>query len=118
MRYVVIINLDYQNYDQNKLKSLFAVISTAMQENGFIVDGRRFTIDAEPGEAQRLARFVIDEVEREYSAIGESVYTYIREFFGFEVALADNLLLPPNENIEVSELEDIEGIHLINFLRK
>ncbi len=49
---------------------------------------------------------------------GESIYIYIKEFFGFEVQHADNLLLPPNDEIEVRELEGVEGIHLIDFLKK
>lgn len=118
MRYVVIINLDYQNYEHGKLKALFDEISTAMQEKGFLVDGRRFTIDAEPDEAQHMARFVIEEVEQQHNAAGESIYIYIKEFFGFEVENAVNLLLPPGEDIEVSELEELEGINLVDFLKK
>lgn len=118
MRYVVIINLDYQNYEHGKLQALYNVISEAMQERGFVVDGRRFTIDIEPEEAQHLARFVLEQVEQQYNAHGESIYVYIKEFFGFEVESAVNLLLPPNDDIEVSEVEDIEGIRFIDFLNK
>jgi hypothetical protein len=118
MRYVVIINLAYQNHEHGKLKALFAAISGVMQERGFVVDGRRFTIDIEPEEAQHLARFVLEQVEQQYNAKGESIYVYIKEFFGFEVGSAVNLLLPPNDDIEVSELGDMEGIHLMDFLRK
>ena len=118
MRYVVIINLDYENYEHGKLKALFNDISARMQERGYLVDGRRFTVDAEPEEAQHLARFVIDELEQEYNGRGESIYIYIKEFFGFQVEHADNLLLPPGDEFEVSELEDIEGINLTDFLNK
>jgi hypothetical protein len=118
MRYVVIINLDYQSHEHGGLKTLFSAISDAMQERGFVVDGRRFTIDADPEEAQHLARFVIDQVEQQYNAKGESIYVYIKEFFGFEVESAVNLLLPPNDDIEVSELEDMEGVNIMDFLRK
>ncbi len=118
MRYVVIINLDYENYEHARLKALFSDIKSAMQEKGFLVDGRRFTIDADPEEAQHLARFVIEELEQQYNAQAESIYVYIKEFFGFEVEHANNLLLPPNDDIEVSELEEVEGLHLIDFLKK
>ncbi len=118
MRYVVIINLDYLNYEHGKLKALFDTISTVMQEKGFLVDGRRFTIDVDPDEAQHLARLVIEEVEQRYNAAGESIYIYIKEFFGFEVENAVNLLLPPGDDFEVSELEEVEGINLIDFLKK
>lgn len=118
MRYVVIINLDYENYEHGKLKSLFNAIKEAMQERGFVVDGRRFTTDAEPEEAQRLARLTVDELEQEYNARGESIYVYIKEFFGFQVEHADNLLLPSSDEFEVSELEDVEGINLTDFLKR
>lgn len=117
MRYVVIINLDYENYEHGKLKALFNEISAGMQERGFIVDGRRFTTDAEQEEAQHLARFVIDELEQQHNNHGESIYTYIKEFFGFEIEHADNLLLPPDDEIVVSELEEIDGITLTDFLK-
>lgn len=118
MRYVVIINLDYENYEHGKLKRLFSDISAGMREKGYVVDGRRFTIDAQPDEAQRLARLVIDELEQQYNAEAESIYVYIKEFFGFQVEHADNLLLPPDEDIEVSELEGVEGINLTDFLKQ
>jgi type II secretory pathway component GspD/PulD (secretin) len=116
MRYVVIINLDYQSHEHDKLKALFGAISKAMREQGFVIDGRRFTIDTDPQQAQQQARLVIEQVEQQYHARGESIYVYIKEFFGFEMDSAVNLLLPPHDDIEVSELEEIDGINLVNFM--
>lgn len=118
MRYVVIINLDYENFEHGRLKALFADISSALQERGFVRDGRRFSIDVDPLEAQRLARLAVDELEQQYNARGESIYASLKEFFGFEVENAVNLLLPPGENIEVSELEDVEGLLLTDLLKR
>lgn len=118
MRYVVIINLDYENYEHGKLKALFAEFKAAMQEAGFVADGRRFITDAEPEQAQHLARMVIEALEEQYHARGESIYRYIKEYFGFQIEHADNLLLPPDDEIVVSELEAIEGINLTDFLKK
>jgi hypothetical protein len=117
MRYIVILNLDYENYEQGRPRELFADISQALQDKGYVVDGRRFTIDANPAEAQQLAREAVDSVEQRHNAGGESIYVYIKEFFGFEVEHAVNLLLPPDEEIEVSELEDVDGIALTDFLK-
>lgn len=117
MRYVVIINLDYENHEHGKLKSLFTEVSAAMQEKGYVVDGRRFTIDVEPPAAEQLARSVLDEIEQRYNQNGESVFAYVKEFFGFAPENAVNLLLPPDDDIEVSELEEVDGINLINFLK-
>jgi len=118
MRYVVIINLDYENYEHGRLKALFEQISAALQERDFVRDGRRFTIDASPEEAQQLARGVVDELEQRYNAVGESIYSYIKEFFGFEVESAVNLLLPPGDDIEVSELEEMDGVYLTDLLKR
>lgn len=116
MRYVVIINLDYENHDHGMLRQLFAEIRERMQEQGFVPDGRRFTIDADRDEAEHLARLAIDDLERQYAATGDSVYACIKEFIGFEVEAAVNLLLPPDDDIEVSELEGLEGLQLIDLL--
>lgn len=118
MRYVVIINLDYQNHEAGELRALYADICTEMQERGFSMHGRQFTIDVPAEEAQHLARYVIDVLDRRYSAKGSSVYGYIKEFFGFEAEHSDNLLLPPDDDIEVSELEGLEGLHLVDLLRQ
>ena len=118
MRYVVIINLDYESYEHAKLKALFSEISSGMQDKGFVVDGRRFTIDVEPEEAQQFARLVVDELEQQHNSKGESIYTYIKEFYGFQVEHADNLLLPPDDEIEVSELEELDGVTLTDFLKR
>lgn len=117
MRYIVIINLDYENYPNEQLKVLLADISKAMQDRGFLVDGRRFTIDVEPQEARRLAREVIEQMELGYGSSGQSVHGFIKEFYGFEVGSADNLLLPPDHDIEVDELDEVEGINLLDMLK-
>lgn len=115
MRYDIIINLDYENHDHAALKLLFNQVYEAMLERGFVMDGRRFTIDKSPEEAQQLAREVIDGIEQSYQDQGQSIHPLIKEFFGFEPENASNLLLPPTEEIHVQELADMEGIEVVNL---
>lgn len=115
MRYDIIINLDYENFEHGVLRLLFDQLHDAMLEQGFVMDGRRFTID-EPAEvAQQRARDVIASLEEQYQAQGQSIHPWIKEFFGFEPENAANLLLPPTEEIHVQELADIEGLEVVNL---
>jgi len=115
MRYDIIINLDYENYDHERVFGVFTEIQQAMQEAGFVTDGRRFTIDAPPAEAQALARGAIENLERRYQGNSSTIIPMIKEFFGFQPTNAINLLLPPTEEIHVEELADFEGLDVANL---
>lgn len=115
MRYDIIINLDYESCNSEELHELIVEIQQAMQESGFVMDGRRFTIDLPPREAQIVARGVIDNIEKHYLAKGKSIIPCIREFFGFEPSNATNLLLPPTEEILVQELMDVDGVDVVDL---
>jgi len=110
MRYGIVINLDYVTYPHEPVKRAYLEIQEALAEEGFIRDGRIFIIDCSSAEAQRRARRAVDLVEVRHVAKGESVYPYIKEFFGFELRHATNLLLPPSDDIRVIELSDLEGV--------
>lgn len=110
MRYGIVINLDYVTYLHDPVKCAYREIQDALAEEGFLRDGRLFTIDCAPAEAQQRARHAIDAVEAHHAAQGESIYPYIKEFFGFELRHTTNLLLPPSDDIRVIELSDLEGI--------
>ncbi len=118
MRYDVIINLDYESSGNVDLHALFVEIQRAMQDNGFVMDGRRFTIDLPPGEAQSLARKAIDGIEQRLQNKGRSIIPLIREFFGFEPNNVTNLLLPPTEEILVRELAESEGLEVVDLFRE
>ena len=115
MRYDIIINLDYENHDEERLRGLFAEIQEEMQQAGFVMDGRRFTLDSPIEEAQCLARGAIDLLEQRHQEQGESIIPMIREFFGFEPNNTVNLLLPPTDEIHVEELADIEGLDVVDL---
>lgn len=118
MSYDIIINLDYASYKYEDLQPLFQRLQHSMQVAGFVMDGRRFTIDLPPEQAQALARDVIDALDQQYQQQGQTVYPYIRECYGFEPEHVANLLLPPTGEIDVQELAGIEGVELIELLRK
>lgn len=118
MRYDIIINLDYENYTDEQLHGLFGEIQQEMLAAGFVLDGRRFTIDVPALEAQSLARDAIDALERRHQAQGAGIISMLREFFGFEPNKAINLLLPPTEEIHVEELADIEGLDVVNLFTR
>lgn len=119
MRYDIIINMDYENYTHDKVKALYHAIEAEMLAQGFVIDGRRFTIDLPAEEAQALARHVLDTVEQSrQESSGESAFPFIKEFFGFEPSHATNLLLPPTEEIAVQELLEIEGIEVVDLFKR
>ncbi|HEY0720687.1 MAG TPA: hypothetical protein VGE50_05490 [Gammaproteobacteria bacterium] len=110
MRYGIIINLDYTSFPHEPVKRAYQEIQEALAAEGFLRDGRIFTLDTSATEAQRRARRAIDSVEARHAERGESLYPYIKEFFGFEMRHATNLLLPPSDEISVTELSDLAGI--------
>lgn len=110
MRYGIIINLDYVTYLHDPVKCVYQEIQQALAEEGFLRDGRLFIIDCSAAEAQKRARRAVDTVEAHHAEHGESIYPYIKEFFGFHLHHATNLLLPPSDDIHVVELSDLEGV--------
>jgi hypothetical protein len=110
MRYGIIINLDYVTYLHDPVKCVYQEIQQALAEEGFLRDGRLFIIDCSAEEAQKRARRAVDTVESRHTGNGESIYPYIKEFFGFHLSHTANLLLPPSDEIRVIELSDLEGV--------
>lgn len=116
MHYGIIINLDYVTYPHDQVKRAYHEIQEALAAEGFVRDGRLFTLAASAAEAQRRARRAIDSVEARHAERGESLYPYIKEFFGFELRHATNLLLPPSDEIRVIELADLAGIEGVEVI--
>lgn len=115
MRYDIIINLDYEAFPHEELRELFDELYASMLDKGFVMDGRRFTIDLPADRAQQLAREVLDSTEQQYQQKGKSILPRVKEFFGFEPSNATNLLLPPTDEIHVQELADIDGLEVVNL---
>ncbi len=105
MRYGVMLNMDYEHYPRGAVLAVFQSIKSALEEKGFRQDGRAFTIGLPPGEACDLARGALEEAAARHD---EEVYAYVKEFYGFDVSKATNLLVPGGMEIDVTELEGIE----------
>ncbi len=117
MRYAIVISLDYVTSPQEPVKRAYQDIQKALEAEGFKRDGRLFVIDCSSSEAQMRARRGIESVEASrYKNREESIYPYIKEFFGFELRHATNLLLPPSGDISVIELSDLEGIEGVEVI--
>jgi hypothetical protein len=101
MRYAIVINLDYISHPYDSVHLLWGEIREALLAVGFRLEGRLFTIDLPAALAKRLATQVIENLEGHLPFERKHVYAYIREFYGFELGHADNLLLPPADAIEV-----------------
>jgi hypothetical protein len=103
MRYAIVINLDYVSHPQESCNQVWDVIKQRMIDKGFRYDGRLFSIELPDHEACDLARDAIESIEEHHSFEDKRVYMYIRDFYGFNMDNMTNLLLPPSENIEISE---------------
>jgi hypothetical protein len=109
MRFAILVNLDYQNYSYELCRFLWNELRVKMVNAGFLLDGRIFTIDLPPAEASNLARKVIESMnedieEYDYPEFyGKDIYSFIKEFYGFDLSNTVNLLLPPVEHIQVVE---------------
>ncbi|MCK9532141.1 MAG: hypothetical protein M0R77_16510 [Gammaproteobacteria bacterium] len=113
MRYAINLNLDYASHEHGQVKALFQRLRSDLIEAGFRQDGRLFTIELPEAEACGLARNVIEATSRQ-QGFGD-IYAFVKEFYGFDFETANNLLLPPADNIgvvEMGELPDMECIDL------
>jgi len=117
MRYGIVISLDYISSPEEPVKHAYLNIQNALEAEGFKRDGRLFIIDCSASEGQLRARRAIESVEAQrYKKREESIYPYIKEFFGFELCHTTNLLLPPSGDISVTELSNLEGIEGVEVI--
>ncbi len=108
MRYGVVINLDYQSYAPEVLSGVWGKIKSQMERSGFREDGRVFTIDRPESEAGALARQAVEQLESSKEYYEMDIYSYIKEFYGFDMSETQNLLLPPVSS-DLVELEVTDG---------
>lgn len=101
MKTAIIINLDYETQPIVKCRQLWTVIEEQMTKAGFVKNSRRFVAAADSDTACRLARGVIDSIENEYRAKGQSAVACIRDFYAVPYAKIINLMGPMSHAIEV-----------------
>lgn len=105
MNTAVIINLDYANQHSGKCRALWKIIETRMECAGFSKSGRRFMPPQNMDTASRLAETVMDGIEADYEATGQSLRPYIRDFYCIPDVTVMDLWSPSVNSIEVRQME-------------
>ncbi len=102
MRYGIMINLDYDSYTYDECRDLWNQIRNDMVDAGFRIEGRLFTIAVPGSEARDMAKTVLDNINQGLDD-GRDLYTFMKEFYGYDHTETVNLLLPPADGLEVEE---------------
>lgn len=104
MTYAVVINLDHEHDTYENCRQLWGLIQSRMIKAGFRLDGRRFVINLPDQEAGELARAVIEGIEHDRDFSHKRIYNHLRDFYGYDVACTQNLMVPPASSIQVREM--------------
>jgi len=96
------INLDYDTNPYEECRDIWRAIRDGMVEAGFRIEGRLFTISMSIEDASNLARSVIDKVNQSLHE-GQDIFTYLKEFYGYDHSQTVNLLLPSPDNFDLQE---------------
>ena len=102
MRYGIMINLDYDANPYDECRDIWQAIRNGMVEAGFRIEGRLFTIQMPVEDAAALARSVIDSINQDV-ILEHDIYSYLKEFYGYDHSQTVNLLLPSPDNIDLQE---------------
>lgn len=103
MRYAVVINLDYDSNPAADCHRAWDLIRAHMQGAGFRLEGRLFTTERGSAEACDVARAIMNTLDEDPALAPNGVFTYLKEFYGYDHSHSVNLLLPPTDNIELEE---------------
>lgn len=101
MRYAIVINLDYETFYADDCLFIWGKIKQEMMHSGFIMDKRLFTIDRSEQDACSLAREVIDKLSKSGNLKGADIFSYIRDFYGYDHSDSVNLLMPVSDSFLV-----------------
>jgi hypothetical protein len=104
MPYAVVINLDHEHDTYENCRILWGEIRSRMIKAGFRMDGRRFVINLPDQEAGELARAVIEGIEQDRDFSHKRIYNHLRDFYGYDTACTQNLMVPPASSIQVREM--------------
>lgn len=103
MRYAIVINLDYDTNAEQECKYVWQRLRDAMIEAGFRMEGRLFTTELDEASACSTARDVVEAMDGDPLIGGIGMYSYLKEFYGYDHTRTVNLLVPPTDNIELEE---------------
>lgn len=107
MRSGIVINFDYENNDMAVVQQLFEEVKDGMLSSGFRREDRLFTIELAADEACNLARLVIEYIDSRKDTYRDSIYMYLKEFYGFEMTNVSNMMVPDTDGIEVRESDHL-----------
>lgn len=93
MHYTIEFDLDYGNHPDAELQEIRNLVRMRLLAAGFRSDGRRFTIKRPPAQARAIARQTMERVARHLAMRGQSLYCYVRDFYGYPTTCAENLLV-------------------------
>jgi len=99
MRYAVEVHLDYVTHPPEEVHQVWEQIRHAMTEAGFREEGRRFVSNMAPPRAASVAYAVMEGLDSSHG--DESIFRYVKEFYGYPADCASNLMVPPLDRIEV-----------------
>jgi hypothetical protein len=97
----IVISLHYETHAFVKCRNLWQSICERMSDAGFTRKGNRFVAVLDVDRASRSARRVLDGIESEYCARGQSAWEYIRDFYAVPEHAIVDLALPTTHAIEV-----------------
>ena len=101
MSYAIVINLDYTSYHPQDCNMVWTAIRDTMIEAGFILD-KRLLVSKQPKQlACEAARHVIEQLNRSKAVGGIDIYSYLKDFYGYDHSQSINLLLPEPESFLV-----------------
>ncbi len=103
MRYAIVINLDYDTNPGNDCHRVWDLVSAKMQAAGFRLEGRLFTTDRSPDDAGAVARAIMNALDEDPALAPAGVFSFLKEFYGYDHTHSVNLMLPPNDDIELIE---------------
>jgi hypothetical protein len=104
MNTAIIFNLDYEKQPIVRCRRLWSVIETRMLASGFTKLGRIFVSVSDPQMSFLRALGVLESIEKEYRAIGESTADYLRDFYGVPYSDIVNLKAASSIHMEMDTL--------------
>ena len=105
MNSAILINLDYERYPRDVCTRLWQAIETAMQNAGFAKHKHLFLTQAGRTDAVRSARAAVAFAEAQLTDAGTEVFDAVSEFYCFDYAHLNDLLVPSNEEVVVDYVD-------------
>ena len=104
MNTAIVFNLDYERQPTVKCRRLWTQIEARMLASGFSKVGRNFVSIKDPQTAFNRARAVMEAIEVDYRAFGDSTTHYLRDFYGVPYSSMVDLKATTSVHIDLDAL--------------